>query len=171
MRGRLAVPLPDLPDTRSRRVYEFYVGAQQLFGIVSRKRVSRSLTRYAERELRRFLSDDSQVAVFALGKFGERELNYRSDLDVIAFYEGDYQAASVEVRKLVAACGEEFKIDLRLRPEGNKGSIVWDGEKTADLSPRSSRDMGEDGLDKSALRCREFNCSVPDRPSHRSIRV
>ncbi len=129
--SRLAVPLPDLPDTRSRRVYEFYVGAQQLFGIVSRKRVSRSLTRYAERELRRFLSDDSQVAVFALGKFGERELNYRSDLDVIAFYEGDYQAASVEVRKLVAACGEEFKIDLRLRPEGNKGSIVWDGEKTA----------------------------------------
>lgn len=28
------------------------------------------------------------------------------------------------------ACGEEFQIDLRLRPEGKKGAIVWNRDRT-----------------------------------------
>ncbi len=128
--GRLGVSMRDAPSTQSRRVYEFYVGAQQLFSIATRRQVSRFLTRYAEREFRRLLPGDAPVAVFALGKFGERELNYRSDFDVIAFYDGDFRAASAVVEKLVADCGDEFKIDLRLRPEGSKGAIVWNREMT-----------------------------------------
>ena len=127
----LSRPIPEPVETRSRRIHEFYVGAQHLFGIINRKQASRLMSRFAERELRKRLSVGGSVAVFALGKFGERELSYRSDLDVIAFYEGDYDAACGIVEGLTASFGDEFQLDLRLRPEGRKGSLVWNLERTS----------------------------------------
>ena len=127
----LSHPIPEPVETRSRRVHEFYVGAQHLFGIINRKQASRLMSRFAERELRNRLPVGSSVAVFALDKFGERELNYRSDLDVIAFYEGDYDAACRTVEGLTGGFSDEFELDLRLRPEGRKGSLVWNLERTA----------------------------------------
>ena len=127
----LSRPIPEPVDTTSRRIHEFYVGAQHLFGVINRKQASRLMSRFAERELRSRLSVSSSVAVFALGKFGERELNYRSDLDVIAFYEGDYDVACEIVNGLTGSFGDEFQLDLRLRPEGRKGSLVWNLERTA----------------------------------------
>ena len=126
----LSRPIPEPVETRSRRIHEFYVGAQHLFGIISRKQASRLMSRFAERELRNRLPVGSTVAVFALGKFGERELNYRSDLDVIAFHKGDYDAACQIVEGLTGSFGDEFQLDLRLRPEGRKGSLVWNLERT-----------------------------------------
>ncbi len=127
----LSRKIPQPIESRSRRIHEFYVGAQHLFGIISRRQASRLMSRFAERELRNRLSVGDSVAVFALGKFGERELNYRSDLDVIAFYEGDYAAACRMVEGLTESLGDEFQLDLRLRPEGRKGSLVWNLERTA----------------------------------------
>jgi len=108
-----------------RKLQEFYAGAQYFLGSISRRHASRILSRFAERELKRHISGDSAVAVFAAGKFGERELGFRSDLDVIAFYEGDYDTAAGTVESLVNQMAPQFKSDLRLRPEGKKGSLVW----------------------------------------------
>lgn len=75
----------------------------------------------------------SGLAIFALGKHGGRELNYSSDIDIVAFYEcpeglladsseaGKYYARLV--RHLVALIddrtenGYVFRTDLRLRPD------------------------------------------------------
>lgn len=76
---------------------------------------------------------NSGLAIFALGKHGGRELNYSSDIDIVAFYETpqDYLADPLEagkfytriVRNLAALIddrtehGYVFRTDLRLRPD------------------------------------------------------
>lgn len=75
----------------------------------------------------------SGLAIFALGKHGGQELNYSSDIDIVAFYD-PYLAVLPEdadlnkfyvriVRRLVAimqdrtADGYVFRTDVRLRPD------------------------------------------------------
>ena len=115
--------------TADRKLQEFYIGAQYFFGITLRRRANRVLTRFAERELRRVLPENAPVAIFAAGKLGERELNFRSDLDVIAFYDGDYNTSLETVENLMRQLAPQFKVDMRLRPEGKKGSLVWSPER------------------------------------------
>lgn len=115
--------------THERKVQEFYVGVQYLFGIISRRRAGRLLSHFAQRELKQALPEDVPVAIFAAGKFGEREMSFRSDLDVMAFYEGDYEPAVKVVEDLVEQLAPQFKVDLRLRPEGTKGALVWNPER------------------------------------------
>src|SRR6185369_14188279 len=79
---------------------------------------------------------DPQLAVFAYGKLGGKELGYGSDLDVVFVYDDDAEpdkAAEVYgtfVRKLIGwlttrtAAGELFDIDTALRPNGNSGLLV-----------------------------------------------
>ena len=127
---RLSRPIRPPFETDSRRMLEFYVGIQYLFRVIDRRQACRLLNRFAEREIQKHLGAETPIALFALGKFGERELNYRSDLDVMAFYRGDYADACRHIEKLVETMGTEFSIDLRLRPEGRKGSLVWDLDST-----------------------------------------
>ncbi len=76
---------------------------------------------------------NSGLAIFALGKHGGRELNYSSDIDIVAFYDPslDVLADPAEasktyariVQKLAALMqdrtehGYVFRTDLRLRPD------------------------------------------------------
>jgi len=127
--SRLGRPQRSPFETRDRKVQEFYIGAQYFFGVTLRRRANRVLTRFAEREIRRALPADSNVAMFAAGKLGERELNFRSDLDVIAFYKGDYSSAVDAVESLMRQLAPQFKVDMRLRPEVTKCSLVWSPER------------------------------------------
>ncbi len=122
---RFETPLREPVASEDRRVQEFYVGAQCLFGIIPRRRATRVLTRFAEREVRKHVPADSKIAVIALGKFGERDLNVRSDLDIVIAFEGDHAPAIRLVDRLLARLSENFKVDLRLRPDGNKGSTIF----------------------------------------------
>jgi glutamate-ammonia-ligase adenylyltransferase len=78
-------------------------------------------------------------AVLAVGKFGGREMNYGSDLDVIYFYGGEGQAEdgfpatnyfAELVQELTRAMsratqfGSLYELDARLRPMGNKGPLA-----------------------------------------------
>jgi glutamate-ammonia-ligase adenylyltransferase len=78
-------------------------------------------------------------AVLGMGKFGGRELNYSSDIDVIFFYEevGDVKPGFTRQEFFGRVCekivetfsapdeaGPLFRIDLRLRPEGGSGPLV-----------------------------------------------
>ena len=121
----LSRPMRKPSPSANRRLQEFSVGAQYFFGFLSRKRASRILTRFAEQQLERLVPGDSATVLYALGKFGERELNYRSDLDVVAFHDGDYARACRVIERAVESVAGQFKLDLRLRPEGTKGSLVW----------------------------------------------
>lgn len=81
-------------------------------------------------------------AILALGKFGGRELNYHSDLDLIFLHEADgvtdggHESISNEqfitevVQKLLkalgcgSAAGPLYTVDARLRPHGASGPLV-----------------------------------------------
>ncbi|MDC9823854.1 bifunctional [glutamine synthetase] adenylyltransferase/[glutamine synthetase]-adenylyl-L-tyrosine phosphorylase [Devosia sp. ZB163] len=76
---------------------------------------------------------DSGLALFALGKHGGRELNYSSDIDIVAFFDPDKAALNERgeetrfftriVQRLAnlmqdrTAHGYVFRTDLRLRPD------------------------------------------------------
>jgi glutamate-ammonia-ligase adenylyltransferase len=91
----------------------------------------------------------AQFAVIAMGKLGGRELNFSSDVDLMYVYsaDGETEGTPQEVgpasnritnhqyfvklaEKLNAAIGEKtgdgfvFRVDLRLRPEGQRGPIA-----------------------------------------------
>ncbi|UCD34406.1 MAG: bifunctional [glutamate--ammonia ligase]-adenylyl-L-tyrosine phosphorylase/[glutamate--ammonia-ligase] adenylyltransferase [Nitrospiraceae bacterium] len=93
---------------------------------------------------------DNAMALIALGKLGGEELNYSSDIDVIAVYRSDegqtsgipnpsgvvynristheFYCKTVELfaRMLSSQTGDgiAYRVDLRLRPQGQKGDIA-----------------------------------------------
>lgn len=83
--------------------------------------------------------DGPKFAIIGMGKLGRRELNYGSDLDLVFVYtDGTKKSDGVEkqlyyaqiCRKLLNAVGGisryglAYKVDARLRPEGEKGPII-----------------------------------------------
>jgi glutamate-ammonia-ligase adenylyltransferase len=80
---------------------------------------------------------DSRFAVLSLGKLGGSELNYSSDVDLLYLYDGGTEPPGAEISnreyfirlaqqitELLARHtrdGPVFRIDLRLRPQGNEG--------------------------------------------------
>ncbi|MFP4432703.1 MAG: glutamate-ammonia-ligase adenylyltransferase, partial [Spirochaetaceae bacterium] len=78
-----------------------------------------------------------RLCILAFGKLGGNELNYSSDLDLLAVYEGDgssnprvtavYSRCVKLLRRLVTATtatGNAYRIDMRLRPFGSAGLLV-----------------------------------------------
>ena len=83
------------------------------------------------------------VAALAFGKLGGDELNYSSDIDLMFVYDADGEtagaprgrdrtpssspASSSEVVRLLSSHtdrGFAYRVDLRLRPEGNRGPLA-----------------------------------------------
>lgn len=66
-----------------------------------------------------------QLTIIALGKFGGREISYGADLDVL-FVGEDVRAAQNLMIAMAqpTAEGNIWALDARLRPEGEKGSLV-----------------------------------------------
>jgi [glutamine synthetase] adenylyltransferase / [glutamine synthetase]-adenylyl-L-tyrosine phosphorylase len=83
--------------------------------------------------------EPSRVAVFAFGKLGGLELNYSSDIDLMFIYDDEgqtqakgrgvnlsefYSRVVAEVVRLLSANtdrGQAYRVDLRLRPNGDQG--------------------------------------------------
>lgn len=82
--------------------------------------------------------------VLGMGKLGGGELNYSSDVDLIYLYspgnrqiktakkpisnEMFFQIVAMELTRVLSASTSEgrlFRVDLRLRPEGNIGPLAW----------------------------------------------
>jgi glutamate-ammonia-ligase adenylyltransferase len=89
----------------------------------------------------------SRFVVLGLGKLGGVELNYSSDIDLILLYEQDGQTdarrtvsnqeyferlAKEMIRLLTETTelGAAYRVDLRLRPEGSRGSLVMSFDST-----------------------------------------
>ncbi|WP_017930167.1 bifunctional [glutamine synthetase] adenylyltransferase/[glutamine synthetase]-adenylyl-L-tyrosine phosphorylase [Robiginitomaculum antarcticum] len=80
------------------------------------------------------------IFVLALGKYGGRELNYSSDIDIIFFYDRDLvrldpdRGIERHMIRLVQRCarvidtingeGYVFRVDLRLRPDPRSNSVA-----------------------------------------------
>lgn len=69
------------------------------------------------------------IAVIALGKWGGRELNYASDIDLVFVHEGDTDTAIAAAARFVDLMthrtgeGIAFRVDADLRPEGAAGPL------------------------------------------------
>ena len=83
----------------------------------------------------------SRFVVLGLGKLGGEELNYSSDIDLIFLYDAEGQTNGPrvvsnaeffarmggEVVRLLAdhtAMGQAYRVDMRLRPEGDQGPLA-----------------------------------------------
>ncbi len=88
---------------------------------------------------RRWGKPDTTFCVIGMGKLGGEELNYSSDIDVIFLYGEDgslnpsftwhefFTRLAEKITASFAAAspdGPLFRIDLRLRPEGNSGPLA-----------------------------------------------
>lgn len=98
--------------------------------------------------------ETGEFAIVALGKLGCRELNYASDIDLLFLYAGAGQTAgdgrlsdsvisnkeffTMVAERIVQMIGSNtgegavYRIDLRLRPYGRDGDMVWEIERAAD---------------------------------------
>ena len=87
-----------------------------------------------------------ELAILALGKLGGRELNFRSDLDVVFLYEADGMTAHarrrqaettnnqhffselgqriIKVANRLSPYGRLYEVDPRLRPTGRSGALA-----------------------------------------------
>jgi [glutamine synthetase] adenylyltransferase / [glutamine synthetase]-adenylyl-L-tyrosine phosphorylase len=125
------------------------IGYREVSGFAGFVETTQDITAVAERcvnQVYRFALDQltkkwgspkTGFGVLAMGKFGGKELNYSSDIDVIFLYQEDgflnprfsyHEFFSRLARKIVevfATNGKQlFRIDLRLRPEGGSGPLV-----------------------------------------------
>ncbi len=126
---------------RLRRRESLRIGAQDLLGRATLEETVRQISDLAEALLHRcflVLSADRPpaargFAVIALGKFGGRELNFSSDIDLLFVHaDGADHAEMVRfsreyLRALSEFTGEGrlYRVDLRLRPMGSKGEIIY----------------------------------------------
>ena len=125
---------------------------------VLRAVVTREQTRLVERLGRPMVGDvtpggngvPATALVLAMGKFGGREINYRSDLDVVFLYDHDGVSVAIHpdarspgsgsttnahcfaelAQRTMKACttltpqGRLYEIDSRLRPSGRAGAVA-----------------------------------------------
>ncbi|MDR2884528.1 MAG: DUF294 nucleotidyltransferase-like domain-containing protein [Deferribacteraceae bacterium] len=109
-----------------------------------------SLAHALKRTAQRYnLSDYPEaIAIVGLGKLGGGELNFSSDIDIIAVYSGTpdtqltpnltthefYCEVTKRVCELIAtitADGLVFRVDMRLRPDGDQGSLALSADAYA----------------------------------------
>jgi [glutamine synthetase] adenylyltransferase / [glutamine synthetase]-adenylyl-L-tyrosine phosphorylase len=90
---------------------------------------------------------ECELVIVAMGKFGGREMNYHSDLDIVFLYEADGQTAFdfgdgtgrvtsnqhffselgqriIKTAGQLSAQGRLYEVDARLRPTGKSGSLA-----------------------------------------------
>jgi len=129
------------------------LGARDILGRADLKTITRELSALAEAEIRIALEcverdlqarqgpppTSSAFAIIGMGKLGAQELNYNSDIDILFVYHetggrssrGEASAYYEQVaRGVLQAIGEMtpegrvFRVDARLRPEGEQGPLV-----------------------------------------------
>ncbi len=113
------------------------IGARDLLDFAAVDVVQEELTWLAEACLEAALQSleaPLPFAVVGMGRLGGAELSYASDVDVMFVYEGsspdDFNVAESLAERLIGEIGATttegttFRIDTRLRPEGNQGALA-----------------------------------------------
>jgi glutamate-ammonia-ligase adenylyltransferase len=132
----------------------------------------------------RFGAPDARVAALAFGKLGGDELNYSSDIDLMFVYDRDGETAGrragvphaeffgrvvSEVVRLLSSHtdrGFAYRVDLRLRPEGNRGPLARTAAATLSYYDTMGRTWERQALIKlrhvagDAAVAREFQAAV-----------
>jgi glutamate-ammonia-ligase adenylyltransferase len=115
------------------------IGACDLLGLADLPTVTRQLTYLADSLVQTCLSVAARqsnlavanFAVIAMGKLGGEELNYSSDIDLLFLSAADAFAyrqlgqALIDLLTRVTGEGFLYRVDMRLRPWGRDGALVY----------------------------------------------
>ncbi|MFO0753290.1 MAG: bifunctional [glutamate--ammonia ligase]-adenylyl-L-tyrosine phosphorylase/[glutamate--ammonia-ligase] adenylyltransferase [Thermodesulfovibrionales bacterium] len=116
-----------------RRLEEIRLGVRFLDGRLEVERLVKALSKTAEAVLALMVrpASPSSLTVIGFGKLGGREITFNSDLDIVFVTREDPSEADVRTaERLLKAFmsytkeGIAYRVDTRLRPEGNKGPLV-----------------------------------------------
>ncbi|MEN3336256.1 MAG: [glutamine synthetase] adenylyltransferase / [glutamine synthetase]-adenylyl-L-tyrosine, partial [Blastocatellia bacterium] len=110
----------------------------------------------------------AEFAVVALGKLGCRELNYASDIDLLFLFSGVgetagegrspasiisnkafFKGVTERITQMIgsnSAEGAAYRIDLRLRPYGRDGDLVWEIERAAEYYQNQAQNWERQAL-------------------------
>ena len=113
------------------------IGARDLIAGADLDSIGRELSHLADACVEatlRSLEPTLPFAVIGLGRLGGCELSYASDIDIVFVYDGsaasDFDRAEKLATRLARAIGDTttegktFRVDARLRPEGNQGPLA-----------------------------------------------
>ncbi|MBI5470828.1 MAG: hypothetical protein HY961_00640 [Ignavibacteriae bacterium] len=141
---RMETPLPAGSLAALKNQEEIRSGIRYVLGITDFDGLSGELTQLADVVLTSSLVQEQQslrrkripLAIFALGKYGTREINFDSDLDVLFVSEAKSPAEQDTLESLargvlkrmsaITEQGRLYDIDARLRPEGKSAPLVVD---------------------------------------------
>ena len=115
--------------------------------------------------------EPARFAVIGLGKLGGVELNYSSDIDLMFLYDGEgrtdgpkqlsngeyHDRLAQEFTKLLTEnteLGAVYRVDLRLRPHGQRGPMVNQSGRRPALLRRDGPHLGTTGLRQGPARRR-----------------
>jgi glutamate-ammonia-ligase adenylyltransferase len=123
--------------------------AETCLGQIAAREYHRLLSKYGQPRLPegRRAGRPCEMVILAMGKFGGRELNYHSDLDIVFLYEGEGHTAPlpgvpqghstsnqhffselaqriIKTAGRLSAFGRLYEVDARLRPTGKSGSLA-----------------------------------------------
>lgn len=112
----------------------FYISVQFSLGLIAPHEASQILCAYIDKNITsgsRLLGDKYDYFIAGLGSYGSGEMNFNSDVDLIAAVSSiedhpDVQNDFQNMLKEVSAILNPYKTDFRLRPEGKSGQLVWD---------------------------------------------
>ncbi|MDH5755734.1 MAG: DUF294 nucleotidyltransferase-like domain-containing protein [Nitrospinota bacterium] len=125
------------------------LGLRRILGLAEREELMKGLTWLAEEYLAAAIRialeslpprpKGAQWALVAAGKMGRREMNFGSDMDLIALFDHTGAPSDREscrewvgmlIQKIIKLCGElttygyGYQVDMRLRPEGESAPLV-----------------------------------------------
>ena len=130
-----------------KRFEEFRIGLFYLMEVIDLRVMMRFITGLAEAILDLVVQGPAGSAgliVVGMGKFGGRELTFGSDLDLMFVAEDDKAARVAEqVLKILTTYtdrGQVYAIDVRLRPDGSKGTLVKDMDGFGNYYLNSAQD-------------------------------
>lgn len=125
-----------LEELAEKRLLSEVINGGEYFETLNLKKIYTNLTSTADSislELMNALKKDhpSKLQLLALGKWGGKELGFRSDLDFIFVSEdipseNDFKLARRFISRLTESHrgGNIYSIDMRLRPSGSSGPLV-----------------------------------------------
>ncbi len=163
LRNRLSALTPSSADSlrtvrETKSLEELKCGMLFLTGHLDAYSFARRLTALADTLIRAIVSlvgAENDLAVIGLGGYGARDLHIGSDLDLLFVCSGDESRRSGSRKTVDTAAGEiirylseyteegyAYKIDMRLRPDGQRGILVHPIEGY-DAYYRSSAQMWE----------------------------
>lgn len=138
----LDTPLPAESLHRLKAQEELRAGIRYVLAVTNFDALTRELTQLAdvvmtslfEEECRCESGEVLPLSVFALGKYGTRELTFDADLDIVFIATDEREPMNVQseccARHLLQRCaevgseGKLYDVDARLRPEGRNAPLV-----------------------------------------------